>query len=381
MGGILVILGAGALYFIFIVQNYYLVDRTLARMRSYTENVMESMADALISVGDDQKIVTCNRRAAEVLEIAERDLKNKRIAEVLGLEMEEFLRSESSKGIIRDQEIEVHHPLGKRIPLSLSAAPLKDETGREMGSVLLLRDLREIRDLQEKVRRSERLASLGRLAAGVAHEIRNPLSSIRGFAQFFMQRFKGQEKDQEYASTMVKEVDRLNRVITELLDFARPKEPHREPHSLEEILDHTLEVLKPELAKKRVGVEKNYERKLPLARVDRDQLSQAFLNLLINSLESMEDGGKIRVGIRRERQDSLRVSIGDTGKGIPGEDLKKVFEPFFSTKRKGTGLGLSIVHQIVEGHGGDIQVESQEGEGTFFQITLPIGRTNGLEAG
>jgi len=381
MGGILVILGAGALYFIFIVQNYYLVDRTLARMRTYTENVMESMADALISVDDDHNIVTCNRRAAEILGVAEKDLKNKRIAEVLGIETEEFLRTEGPKGVIRDREIEVHHRSGKEIPLSLSAAPLKDETGREMGSVLLLRDLREIRDLQEKVRRSERLASLGRLAAGVAHEIRNPLSSIRGFAQFFMQRFKGQEKDQEYASTMVKEVDRLNRVITELLDFARPKEPHREPHSLEEILDHTLEVLKPELAKKKVGVEKKYERKLPLARVDRDQLSQAFLNLLINSLESMEDGGKVRVGIRREGQGSLRVSIGDTGKGIPGEDLEKVFEPFFSTKRKGTGLGLSIVHQIVEGHGGDIQVESQKGEGTFFQITLPIGRTNGLEAG
>jgi two-component system sensor histidine kinase HydH len=349
-------------------------------MRTYTENVMESMADALISIDNEKNIVTCNRRAAEILGVAERDLKSKRINEVLGLDMEEFLRGEDPKGIIRDQEIEVRHSSGKGIPLSLSAAPLKDETGREMGSVLLLRDLREIRDLQEKVRRSERLASLGRLAAGVAHEIRNPLSSIRGFAQFFMQRFKGREQEQEYASVMVKEVDRLNRVITELLDFARPREPHRELHSLEEILDHTLEVLKPELAKKKVGVEKKYERELPLARVDRDQLSQAFLNLLINSLESMEDGGKIRVGIRRERQDSLRVSIGDTGKGIPREDLEKVFEPFFSTKRKGTGLGLSIVHQIVEGHGGDIQVESQEGEGTFFQITLPIGRTNGLEA-
>jgi two-component system sensor histidine kinase HydH len=380
MGGILVILGAGALYFIFIVQNYYLVDRTLARMRTYTENVMESMADALISVDDDHNIVTCNRRAAEVLGVAERDLKNKRIAEVLGLEMEEFLRAEGPKGVIRDHEIEVHHRSGKGIPLSLSAAPLKDETGREMGSVLLLRDLREIRDLQEKVRRSERLASLGRLAAGVAHEVRNPLSSIRGFAQFFKQRFRGREKEEEYASVMVKEVDRLNRVITELLDFARPKAPHREPHSLEEILEHTLGVLEPELAKKKAEVEKQYERELPPVRVDRDQLSQAFLNLLINSLEAMGEGGRIRVGIRREDQDSLKVSIGDTGKGIPRGDLEKVFEPFFSTKRKGTGLGLAIVHQIVEGHGGDIQVESLEGEGTVFQIILPIGRTNGPEA-
>ena len=380
MGAILVILGGGALYFIFIVQNYYLVDRTLARMRTYTENVMESMADALISIDNEKRIVTSNRRAAEILGVAENEIKSKRIDEILGRDVEAVFGGEIPKGIIRDREIVIPHPSEKGIPLSLSAAPLKDETGREMGSVLLLRDLREIRDLQEKVRRSERLASLGRLAAGVAHEVRNPLSSIRGFAQFFMQRFKGREKEEEYASVMVKEVDRLNRVITELLDFARPKAPHREPHSLEEILEHTLGVLEPELAKKKAEVEKQYERELPPVRVDRDQLSQAFLNLLINSLEAMGEGGRIRVGIRREDQDSLKVSIGDTGKGIPRGDLEKVFEPFFSTKRKGTGLGLAIVHQIVEGHGGDIQVESLEEEGTVFQIILPIGRTNGPEA-
>jgi two-component system sensor histidine kinase HydH len=375
MGGILVILGAGTLYFIFIVQNYYLVDRTLARMRTYTENVVESMADAVISVDNAKKIVTSNRRAEEILGAAGKELKGRGIDEVLGRDAGELLRGEGSKGIIRDREIGVHDRWGKEIPLSLTTAPLKDETGQEMGSVLLLRDLREIRDLQEKVRRSLRLASLGRLAAGVAHEIRNPLSSIRGFAQFFNQRFKGQEKDQEYASTMVKEVDRLNRVITELLDFARPKEPHRELHSLEEILDHTLEVLKPEMARKKIEAEKWYGNGLARARVDRDQLSQAFLNLLLNSLESMGEGGKIRVGIgtaKGEKEEQIQVSIADTGKGIPPEDLGKVFEPFFSTKRKGTGLGLAIVHQIVEAHGGEIQVESKEGEGTTFQITLPV---------
>jgi two-component system sensor histidine kinase HydH len=375
MGGILVILGAGTLYFIFIIQNYYLVDRTLARMRTYTENVVESMADAVISVDNAKKIVTSNRRADEILGAAGKELKGRGIDEVLGRDVEGLLRGEGSKGIIRDREIEVHDRSGKEVPLSLSATPLKDETGQEMGSVLLLRDLREIRDLQEKVRRSLRLASLGRLAAGVAHEIRNPLSSIRGFAQFFNQRFKGQEKDQAYASTMVKEVDRLNRVITELLDFARPKEPHREPHSLEEILDHTLEVLKPEMAKKKIEAEKWYGNGPARASVDRDQLSQAFLNLLLNSLESMGEGGKIRVGIgtaKGEKEERIQVSIADTGKGIPPEDLGKLFEPFFSTKRKGTGLGLAIVHQIVEAHGGEIQVESKEGEGTTFQITLPV---------
>lgn len=374
MGAILVILGTGALYFIFIVQNYYLVDRTLARMKTYTENVLESMADALISIDNEKKIVTLNRRAGEILGAAEKDLKGKGIGEVLGKNGEKLLQREENMAIVRDQEIEVKQRSGKEIPLSLSAAPLKDDMGQAIGSVLLLRDLREIRDLQEKVRRGERLASLGRLAAGVAHEIRNPLSSIRGFAQYFRNRFKDREEELEYASIMVKEVDRLNRVITELLDFARPKEPHREPHSLENIFDQSLRLLQPELAKKQVEVERDFEPHLPLVRVDRDQISQAILNLLLNSLESIDAGGKIRVRLgKRGSPPRVLLDISDTGRGIPQEDLGKVFEPFFSTKRKGTGLGLAVVHQIVESHGGDITLESREGMGTTFRITLPLG--------
>jgi two-component system sensor histidine kinase HydH len=370
MGGILVVLGTGALYFIFIVQNYYVVDRSLAEMKTYTENVVESMADGLISVNREGKIVTLNRKAAEFFGAKDDDLKNKEISRILGPDIEILLKAQ--KEIIRDRDLWVSHPSGVKIPLSLSMAPLKDEAGREMGSVLLLRDLREIRDLQEKVRRSERLASLGRLAAGVAHEIRNPLSSIRGFAQFFQNRFKGQEKEQEYASVMVREVDRLNRVITELLDFARPKEPHRELHSAGEILEQTLNLLESELAKKNIAVEKNLGASLPRILVDRDQLSQAFLNLLLNALESMEGAGKIRISMESGGAEVLAISISDTGRGIPKEDLERVFEPFFSTKRKGTGLGLAIVHQIVESHKGEIQVESREGQGATFRITLPI---------
>jgi two-component system sensor histidine kinase HydH len=377
MGGILVVLGTGALYFIFIVQNYYLVDRTLAQMKTYTENVVESMADGLISVDNDKKIVTLNRRAAEFLGDEEKNLKGLRISNIFDLDIETLLKDQ--KMIIRDMEVEIKPPSGGRIPLSLSAAPLKDETGREMGLVLLLRDLREIRELQDKVRRSERLASLGRLAAGVAHEIRNPLSSIRGFAQYFMRRLKGQEEEQGYASIMVKEVDRLNRVISELLDFARPKEPHREPQALEEIIDYSLKLLQSEFSQLKIKVEKSFEPDLPKVEVDRDQISQALLNLFLNSLESIEGGGKIEISLKKLSQPPvLEVAIMDTGRGIAREDLGKVFEPFFSTKRKGSGLGLAIVHQIVEGHGGDIAVDSREGMGTTFRITLPMSEKFGV---
>jgi two-component system sensor histidine kinase HydH len=372
MGAILVVLGTGALYFIFIVQNYYLVDRSLAQMKSYTENVVESMADGLISIDNEKKIVTLNRKAREILGATEEELKGRIIYEVLGQDVERILQSARQKVTIREQEMGLPQQSGKEIPMSLSATPLKDEMGREMGLVFLLRDLREIRSLQEKVRRSERLSSLGRLAAGVAHEIRNPLSSIRGFAQYFMHRFQSQEEEQGYASVMVKEVDRLNRVITELLDYARPKDPRREPHSLENIMDHSLKLLEPELVRRKVDIEREFEPSLPDVLTDRDQISQAFLNLLLNSLESMDGGGKIRICLKKGRiRPSVEVSIADTGRGIASEDLGKVFEPFFSTKNRGTGLGLAIVHQIVESHGGDIEVESQQGMGTTFRITLP----------
>jgi two-component system sensor histidine kinase HydH len=370
MGGILVILGGGALYFIFVLQNYYVVDRSLAEMKTYTENLVESMADGLVSIDNEKRIVTVNRRAAEFLSEKGKSLKGIKISEALGEKAERLL--EENKLTIRGQEIEVEHPSAGIIPLSLSAAPLIDERGRQMGSVLLLRDLREIRDLQEKVRRSERLASLGRLAAGMAHEIRNPLSSIRGFAQYFMNRLKGHEEEQGYASIMVKEVDRLNRVVTDLLNFSRPKEPHRELHPIENILIHSAKLLEPELRKKGVQVEEEYEPNLPPALVDRDQMAQAFLNLLLNSLESIDGAGKIRITLKRGvNRDGVEVAIADTGRGIPPEDLGKVFEPFFSTKRGGTGLGLAIVHQIVESHGGEVAVESTEGVGTTFRITLP----------
>ena len=373
MGAILIVLGTGALYFIFIVQNYYLVDRTLDRMKGYTENVVESMADGLISMDRDGRIVTLNRQALQILGAGRELLEGRRIADVLGERVGEILGSAEKGGAVREREIDVRRDPDGMIPLSLSAAPLKDEKGREMGSVLLIKDLREIRDLQGRVRRSERLASLGRLAAGVAHEIRNPLSSIRGFAQYFVKRFHGQPEEEGYASVMVKEVDRLNRVITELLDFAGPKEPRREPQSLEDIADHALKLLAPDLAARKVAVFREYEPDLPAVWVDRDQISQVFLNLLLNAIESMDGGGEIRLALRRYGSPpAVLAAIADTGAGIPAEDLDKVFEPFFSRKRKGAGLGLAIVHQIIESHRGEIRVESRQGKGTTFRIKLPV---------
>jgi len=382
MAAILVVLGTGALFFVFIVQNYYLVDSTLGRMQSYTENVVESMADGLLSIDREGRIITLNRQAEEIIGAKPGTMEGRNIAAVLGEAWNETLASDGGGKAVREKQMEIRpQDRDGKIPISVSIAPLRDKAGQDHGQVLLIKDLSEIRDLQEKVRRSERLASLGRLAAGVAHEIRNPLSSIRGFAQYFAKRFKGHEEEEGYANVMVKEVDRLNRVITELLDFAGPKAPHLEPHFMKDIAEHALKLLTSDLAARKIEVFRDYEKGLPEVYVDRDQIYQVFINIVLNGMESMPGGGTLRVSLKRaEPPYAAEIVIADTGSGISEEDREKVFEPFFSRKRKGTGLGLAVVHQIIEGHGGDISVKSRPGEGTRFRICLPSHRA-GKEQG
>ena len=293
MAAILIVLGTGALYFIFVVQNYSLVDRTLDRMKSYTENVVESMADGLISLDREGRIVTLNRQAAEILGSGRERLEGRNITDLSWAKGSAGFwaprRGGRWCGTGRWRSVGT----GRQDSPQPQRGAAQGRAGQEMGSVLLIKDLRQIRDLQEKVRRSERLASLGRLAAGVAHEIRNPLSSIRGFAQYFLKRFSGQPEEEGYASVMIREVDRLNRVITELLDFAGPKEPHREPHSLEAIAEHALKLLAPDLEARKVAVVREYEPGLPPVPVDRDQISQVFINILLER-PRVHGGGRAR---------------------------------------------------------------------------------------
>jgi two-component system sensor histidine kinase HydH len=370
MGVILLILGSAAFYFIFVVQNYYLVDRTLAEMRSYTENVVESMASGLVTVDTNGRIVSTNRKASHLLGLDMKQVQGRPLNSLMPsqyLNINEVV--EQGKGIL---EKEVDCPSGQgTVPLSVSVSPLKDSEGGNMGAVIILRDLREIRELQEKVRRSERLAALGRLASGVAHEIRNPLSSIKGFAQYFRDKFEVGTEDKSYADIMIQEVDRLNRVITQLLDFGRPKELRLDLHPLSQILEHPLQLIRADLSKRGITL---IESPFPEEemKVDSDQITQALLNIFLNAMESMERGGALRVGIvKKPERRGVEIWISDSGPGITPGNLSKIFDPFFSTKKKGTGLGLAITANIIEAHGGEILVESREGKGTTFKIFLP----------
>ena len=225
MGLILLIMGTAGFYFIFLVQNYYIAQRALNAVTLYANHVVENIPDGLLSLDPNGEIVTMNYRAKEILSLTGIQPGTEEMKERLRTLIGPVLNALKEKTPVMEYEVELPAQPGKSIPLDLSAARLIGEAGEDLGAVIILRDLREIKELQEKIKRSERLASLGTLAAGMAHEIRNPLSSIKGFAQYFLKKNPPGSEGQKYSQVIIQEVERLNRVITNLLDFARPKEP------------------------------------------------------------------------------------------------------------------------------------------------------------
>jgi len=371
MAAILFIIGSASVYFVFVVQNAYLVRRTLDEMRTYTQNVLESMANGLITVGQSMRVATFNPTALEILSKTKEEVDGRPISDLLPLE-EEVKEVLADPEAVLEKEVNVGGDGKRKTFLAFSVSALKEPASRvSRGAVIIARDLTVIRELEQKVALNEKFAALGRLSAGVAHEIRNPLNSIRGFIQYFRKKLTLDEEDYRYTDLMLTEVDRLDRVITKLLAYSKPREPRLVIRSVDEILDHCLRVVEREAAEAGIEIVRDAgEKDAPLVLMDTDQMTQVFLNILINALEATPRGGKVLVNHETDRNGTLTCVVENTGEGIPRENLDKLFDPFFSTKKKGTGLGLAIVKSIIGGHGGEIEVESEPGKGTRFIVTL-----------
>ena len=375
MAAIILVLGLGAFFFIFVIQNYYLVDKTLKQTKDYTREVVANMANGLISIDSGGKVVSFNMLALELLGIERTEIQGIDLRTLIDFEISDIQSTLTECVPVLDYEI--YHPrkAGEMIPLALSATPIRDGKGGCDGAVIVLRDLREIKLLQERVKRSEKLAAIGELAAGVAHEIRNPLSSIRGFAQFLRHSLKDKPQEKEYAETMVTEVDRINRVVTDLLTFARPMTVELSPTDITELIEHSVRLVEADALSRDVNIQMKISdlTKLPL---DANQITQALLNLLLNALQAIPPKGNIEIGAELDASDSrLHLWVKDDGPGIRNNLIEKIFEPFYTTHEKGTGLGLAIVHKIAENHNGEIRVNSPPKgmtRGCCFSIVIPI---------
>lgn len=373
MALILLLIGFAGIVSLFLAQAYRSARTSLTRIKAFSDNVVENMPIGLLAIDADGRIVSFNQTAESVLQVKASGVLGKKANEVLPRQLECLTGELKTKKEIIEKEIHCHSADGRTIPMDVSVSMLEDD-GTSMGYIILFRDLTEIQELKREVERSQRLASLGRLAAGIAHEIRNPLSSIKGFATYFRERYRDVPEDQKTAEIMVQEVERLNRVIGQLLEFARPMSVQKKPTSIKTVIQHSLKMIEKDARAKNINLKTNLSPEIQEVPIDPDRINQVLLNLYLNGIEAMEDGGTLSVDLSPEEDGrQIKIAVSDTGTGINKEDLLHIFDPYFTTKQSGTGLGLAIVHKIIESHSGEVKVESEVGQGTTVTIILPLG--------
>jgi two-component system sensor histidine kinase HydH len=367
---ILLLIGSSAIISLFLAQAYRLTRTSLSRIKIFSEALVKNMPIGLIALSDQGKIVACNEKAQAVLKIACSDASGREALTLLPDPLKKILAELPASGGFLERDIKLITAYGKEQIWEAVAAGLMDE-GIPAGRILLIRDVTAIRQMENEVARSRHLKSIGSLAAGVAHEIRNPLSSIKGFAVYFKERLSGNKEDEQTADVMIAETERLNRVISQLIEFARPLELKKEKVQFVELVQHTIKLIAADAQKNKISVEIDAAAEMPAVEVDPDKIKQVLLNISLNSLAAIKEGGKLTIELL-PGADNLTVIISDSGAGIEKVDLPKIYDPYFTSKPAGTGLGLAVVQKIMEAHGGKINVESTAGEGTKVFLYFPL---------
>ncbi|HYE94116.1 MAG TPA: ATP-binding protein [Terriglobales bacterium] len=353
------------------------------------EAVLAGLPDAVIAVDLDTRVVFWNAAAEEMVARSQRRAVGRALKEIFPFDdslirrLGETLATGESRS---ESETAVVATDNRRVPVSLVTAPIFARDGSVEGAVAVLRDLTRLQQLEGEVRRGETLAAAGRMAVGLAHEIRNPLGAIRGAVQL-LQRELGASPLTEYTGVLLTEVDRVNRVIEGLLDLARPVQVRRVPLNLHQLFERVA-LLQEEAARERgVTIVRRYDPSLPGILGDEDRLVQVFHNLVRNAIEAMKGGGTLtlstrvshnplygKMGASGASRTMVEAVVADEGAGIPTGLRQRIFDPFFTTKESGLGLGLAVCHRILEELNGAILVESEEGRGTTVTCFLPIAR-------
>ncbi len=376
VSSILLILGVTGFLTLFLAQGYRATKQQLQDTSAISDEVVANIPVGLIFFGRTDRVVLLNSAAEAITGLSFKDTRGKLFDSILPAELIEVVSSLKYKERILEHEMNCVFAGKSPAPLSVTAARIINDAGEFVGYVLLLIDLKEIKQLREDVKRKEKLAAIGSLAAGVAHEIRNPLSSIKGMASFYRDKFPDGSDDSDAADVMIKEVDRLNRVISELLEFARPSKMNLKPCDINTLLDHSVHLIRHDADLKNINVKLKTENNLPDVILDPDRFTQCLLNLYLNSIQAMETGGELTIRSRFVADQHIEINVEDTGAGISSKNLNHIFEPYFTTKSTGTGLGLAIIHKIIEAHEGKISVNSESGKGTVFSIQIPVTTVN-----
>ncbi len=347
--------------------------QSLANLRALHERIVESIRSGVVTTDLEGRIFTFNAAAEEITGYDENAVRGQEASVFFG-ELTHHINNSIQASDIRATsrlEADCLTAEGMRLRLGFSLSPLSSETGETTGMVITFQDLTPIRALEETSRRQDQLAALGRMAASIAHEIRNPLAAMRGSIQMLHHEMQGESSRKDLMEIILRESDRLNRIITDFLNYARPRSVSHARIDIGELLHQTFTLLRysPEINERQSVAEEVIDGPLS-ADADAEQLQQVFWNLARNALQSMPEGGTLRARVSRNSKSRLRITFTDTGRGMSPAQVEHLFEPFSSTTG-GTGLGLSIVYQIIREHGGTINVRSHEGQGTTITIELP----------
>jgi two-component system nitrogen regulation sensor histidine kinase GlnL len=354
------------------------------------ESFLSGLPDAVVGVDEAFRIVLWNSAAEALMGKSARRVQGRTLKEVfppdssLARHLSETLRTAESRS---EAEALIPGVDGRPIPVSIVTAPIMGKSGSVEAAVAVLRDLSRIRQLEEEVRRGESLAAAGRMAVGLAHEIRNPLGAIRGAVQLLGKELGDEARWREYTDVLMKEVDRVNRILESLLDLGRTVQLRLGPLNLHQLLERVALLSEEMAASRGVRVLRRYDPSLPPILADEDRILQVFHNLVRNAIEAMPRGGRLtlttrpsmsplfaKVDLGTGARHFVEVQVADEGEGIPEALKDKIFDPFVTTKERGLGLGLALCHRILEEHKGAIQVESVPGKGTAVSCFLPIAK-------
>ncbi|MBI3808244.1 MAG: PAS domain S-box protein, partial [Nitrospirae bacterium] len=354
-------------------------EQGLSRLRAFHENIVHSISSGVFTTDERGCITSFNPAAQEATGYSIEQVQGRPWREVFNWhpseqEDERLLDVSANMRF----EVECKRADGNRLVLGMTLAPLHEQ-GEETGLVCVFKDLTQIRDLEEEMRRKEWLASLGEMSAGMAHEIRNPLGALAGAMQMLRKDGMEDETDRRLMDIAIREATRLDNIITEFLQYARPPALNLAEHNLNKVLAETLDLVQHEArTRPKIKIVTSLAAGALTALVDQDQLRQVFWNMATNAFEAMPEGGQLTISTNCRHVDAggrkgdvIEIAFQDTGEGIPKQNFDKIFLPFFTTKKEGSGLGLAAVHRIVDLHGGWIKVESQERQGSRFVVCIP----------
>lgn len=369
---------------------------SLRELTTYTENILSSIEAGVVTLNAEGRIVTFNAAAERILRMKAKDVYGKSFEEIVpALNADPTDGDDTLKMIAlaveTGQTVQRHRlryfcqqpAQGSAVAadedvvvVNGSASQLRNERGEYLGVVLVFEDITKEQEMEQELHRISRLAEIGQLAAGIAHELRNPLASIKGAAQVLLADLPEDlvERHRDFLDIIINEVNGLSGVTSEFLEFSRPSAPRLVSCDLNALLARRISFMRTEFESYDLAVHEDYDPALPVIKCDSGQMERVFLNIILNAIQAMPEGGTLTVATRvpAGRDDMVEVGFTDTGMGIPEARLEKIFTPFFTTKTKGTGLGLAIAQKIVDTHGGRIHAASEPGKGATFSVWLPI---------